>query len=64
MTDQGKTQGGSELDKSGQRTQQAGQGGQQGDQKHLVMNTTKDALKSTPGYKYDKNTTTWAPDKS
>jgi sporulation protein YlmC with PRC-barrel domain len=30
----------------------------------LVMNTTKDALKSAPGYKYDKNSTTWISDKS
>ena len=30
---------------------------------HLVMNTTKDALKSAPGFKYDKDTTTWMPDK-
>ena len=31
---------------------------------HLVMNTTKDALKSAPGFKYDSNATTWVPDKS
>ena len=30
---------------------------------HLVMNTTKDALKSAPGFKYDSATTTWVPDK-
>jgi hypothetical protein len=30
----------------------------------LVMNTTKDALKSAPGYKYDKSSTTWVSDKS
>jgi sporulation protein YlmC with PRC-barrel domain len=30
----------------------------------LVMNTTKDALKTAPGYKYDKNSTTWISDKS
>ncbi len=30
---------------------------------HLVMNTTKDALKNAPGFKYDSNTTTWVPDK-
>ena len=30
---------------------------------HLVMNTTKDALKSAPGFKYDSNATTWVPDK-
>ena len=29
---------------------------------HLVMNTTKDALKSAPGFKYDTNSTTWVPD--
>jgi hypothetical protein len=26
------------------------------------MNTTKDNLKSAPGFKYDSNTTTWVPD--
>ena len=30
----------------------------------LTMNTTKDALKTAPGYKYDKNSTTWVADKS
>jgi PRC-barrel domain len=30
----------------------------------LIMNTTKDALKSAPGYKYDKTSTTWVSDKS
>jgi hypothetical protein len=30
----------------------------------LVMNTTKDALKTAPGYKYDKSSTTWVSDKS
>jgi sporulation protein YlmC with PRC-barrel domain len=30
----------------------------------LVMNTTKDALKSAPGYKYDSDKTQWVPDKS
>jgi sporulation protein YlmC with PRC-barrel domain len=30
----------------------------------LVMNTTKDALKTAPGYKYDKNSTMWISDKS
>ena len=29
---------------------------------YLVMNTTKDALKSAPGYKYDSRTTSWVPD--
>ncbi len=31
---------------------------------YLTMNTTKDALKSAPGFKYDKQTTTWVPDTS
>jgi sporulation protein YlmC with PRC-barrel domain len=31
---------------------------------YLVMNTTKDALKSAPGYKYDRSKTQWVPDKS
>jgi sporulation protein YlmC with PRC-barrel domain len=30
---------------------------------HLVMNTSKDALKSAPGFRYDSSTTTWVPDK-
>jgi sporulation protein YlmC with PRC-barrel domain len=30
----------------------------------LIMNTTKDALKTAPGYKYDKNSTMWVSDKS
>jgi hypothetical protein len=30
----------------------------------LTMNTTKEALKSAPGYKYDKTSTTWVSDKS
>ncbi len=29
----------------------------------LVMNTTKDALKSAPGFKYDSDKTTWVPDR-
>src|SRR5579863_294887 len=29
---------------------------------YLVMNTTKDELKSAPGFKYDRNSTTWMPD--
>jgi sporulation protein YlmC with PRC-barrel domain len=29
----------------------------------LVMSTTKDDLKSAPGFKYDRETTTWVPDK-
>jgi sporulation protein YlmC with PRC-barrel domain len=27
-----------------------------------VMNTTKDALKTAPGYKYDRTTMTWVPE--
>jgi sporulation protein YlmC with PRC-barrel domain len=30
---------------------------------HLVMNTSKDALKSAPGFRYDSSTTTWVHDK-
>ena len=30
----------------------------------LVMNTTMDALKTAPGYKYDTNSTMWVSDKS
>ena len=30
----------------------------------LVMDANKDALKSAPGYKYDRNTTKWVSDKS
>jgi len=29
---------------------------------YLTMNTTKDALKQAPGFKYDRDTTTWVPD--
>jgi sporulation protein YlmC with PRC-barrel domain len=28
----------------------------------LVMNTTKDDLKSAPGFKYDRDSTTWVPE--
>jgi len=28
---------------------------------YLTMSTTKDALKSAPGFKYDKERTTWVP---
>ena len=28
---------------------------------HLVLNTTKNALKTSPGFTYDKTTTTWMP---
>lgn len=30
---------------------------------YLTMNTTKDAVKSAPGFKYDKKSTTWVPDR-
>jgi hypothetical protein len=29
---------------------------------YLVMNSTKDALKSAKGFKYDRNATTWVPE--
>jgi sporulation protein YlmC with PRC-barrel domain len=29
---------------------------------YLTMNTTKDALKSAPGFKYDSNKTAWVPE--
>ena len=31
---------------------------------YLTMNTTKDQLKSAPGFRYDRQTTTWVPDTS
>jgi sporulation protein YlmC with PRC-barrel domain len=31
---------------------------------YLTMNTTKDALQSAPGFKYDRQTTKWVPDTS
>ena len=31
---------------------------------YLVVNTTKDALKAAPGFKYDRDKTTWVPDAS
>jgi sporulation protein YlmC with PRC-barrel domain len=31
---------------------------------YLTMNTTKDALKSAPGFKYDRDKTAWVPDAS
>jgi len=31
---------------------------------HLTLNTTKDELKSAPGFKYDRDTTMWVSDKS
>jgi sporulation protein YlmC with PRC-barrel domain len=30
--------------------------------RYLVMNATKDALKSAKGFKYDRNATTWIPE--
>lgn len=30
---------------------------------YLTMDTTKDALKNAPGFKYDSNKTSWVPDK-
>jgi sporulation protein YlmC with PRC-barrel domain len=29
---------------------------------YLTMNTSKDALKAAPGFKYDRNSTAWVPD--
>jgi sporulation protein YlmC with PRC-barrel domain len=29
---------------------------------YLTMNTTKDALKAAPGFKYDRSNTAWVPD--
>ena len=34
------------------------------DKVYLTMDTTKDALKSAPGFKYDSGKTTWVPAKS
>jgi sporulation protein YlmC with PRC-barrel domain len=31
---------------------------------YLTMDTTKDALKAAPGFKYDREKTTWVPDGS
>jgi hypothetical protein len=28
----------------------------------LTLDTTKDALKNAPGFKYDRQSTTWVPD--
>lgn len=33
------------------------------DKWYLVMNTTKDDLKNAPGFKYDRNSTTWVAEK-
>jgi sporulation protein YlmC with PRC-barrel domain len=30
---------------------------------YLIMNATKDSLKSAPGFTYNKDTTTWVPEK-
>jgi sporulation protein YlmC with PRC-barrel domain len=32
------------------------------DKTYLTLNTTKDALKNAPGFKYDRQRTTWVPD--
>ena len=32
------------------------------DKTYLTLNATKDALKNAPGFKYDKQSTTWVPD--
>jgi PRC-barrel domain len=32
------------------------------DKTYLTLNTTKDALKNAPGFRYDRQTTTWVPD--
>jgi len=32
------------------------------DKTYLTLDTTKDALKNAPGFKYGRNTTTWVPD--
>jgi sporulation protein YlmC with PRC-barrel domain len=34
------------------------------DKVYLTLDTTKDALKKAPGFKYDSTKTTWVPDKS
>ena len=33
------------------------------DKIYLTLDTTKDALKNAPGFKYDRQTTTWVPDR-
>ena len=35
---------------------------QKNDKTYLTLNTTKDALNNAPGFKYDKQSTTWVPD--
>jgi hypothetical protein len=37
---------------------------EKGNKMYLVLNTTKEALKNAPGYKYDRDTTTWVSDRS
>jgi sporulation protein YlmC with PRC-barrel domain len=32
------------------------------DKTYLTLNTTKDALKNAPGFKYDRQSTTWVPE--
>jgi hypothetical protein len=32
------------------------------DKTYLTLNTAKDALKNAPGFKYDRQSTTWVPD--
>jgi sporulation protein YlmC with PRC-barrel domain len=32
------------------------------DKTYLTLDTTKDALKNAPGFKYDRQTTTWVPE--
>jgi sporulation protein YlmC with PRC-barrel domain len=32
------------------------------DKTYLTLDTTKDALKTAPGFKYDRQSTTWVPD--
>jgi sporulation protein YlmC with PRC-barrel domain len=32
------------------------------DKTYLTLNTTKDALNNAPGFKYDRQSTTWVPD--
>jgi hypothetical protein len=39
-------------------------GSQKNNQRRLTLNTTKDALKSAPGFTYDRATDTWVTDKS
>lgn len=36
----------------------------QNNKMRLVMNTTKDSLKSAPGFKYDRTATSWVPDRN